>query len=193
MITISCSSTSLIVFYRICKYPNICVVMLCDHTIHESLLLYTVTGFLKYSGTSSSLFRRLRRKMMYLTHSSVTHISASSELRAVIVWHFDIQCNGTLVQMMNTDIDLGLKSSNLEVPGCGFDWSCGPQLASVNGMAESGFNGNLINDWRFKFGALWKVIPNFLFLLNFEGIIWIHQRFLCLLCACTVRECLWFL
>ena len=59
---------------------------------------------------------------------------------------------------MNPERDLDLNSSNGWSSGLGFDWSCGPQLASVNGVMIWVWRGNLMNASIFGFIVLWKAI-----------------------------------
>ena len=78
-----------------------------------------------------------------LTHSSVAYIFASAELRAVIDWRFDCQCNGPNMKIICPDINLDLKRGNRWSDGV-LERSCGPQLASV--VAVNGSRGNLMYD-----------------------------------------------
>eukprot|EP00957_Ditylum_brightwellii_P028813 2176638-Ditylum_brightwellii.AAC.1 len=46
-----------------------------------------------------------------LTHSLVAYISASAELRAVILWHFEIQCMDPLSHTKKPEMEQDLKRS----------------------------------------------------------------------------------
>ena len=67
------------------------------------------------------------------TQQSVAYISASAELRAVMVWRLDDQCSGPCNAMRWPEMDRVLKRSRscCEVAVVGVDASCGPQLASA--------------------------------------------------------------
>ena len=54
---------------------------------------------------------------------------------------------------------LNRSSSGGVFPCFGLDWSCGPQLASVNGVVVLGEIGKWRNDSRCSLGQLEKVMP----------------------------------
>ena len=67
------------------------------------------------------------------TQQSVAYISASAELRAVIVCRLDDQCSGPCKAMRWPEMDRVLKRSRsyCEFVVVGVDASCGPHLALV--------------------------------------------------------------
>ena len=64
--------------------------------------------------------------------------------------------------MRNPDNDRDLNNSSGLSFGLGVDCSCGPQIASANGVTVVGAVGNLMNDCSSVFGAEWNAIPNVL-------------------------------
>ena len=61
---------------------------------------------------------------------------------------------------MKPESDRDLKSLSGGSFGLGLDWSCGPQLASVNGVIVWFGRGNFINASIFGFFVLWNAIPS---------------------------------
>ena len=92
-----------------------------DHATHAALSLYIAVGPGMTCWTNSSSSRMFQRCCKNLVHSSVSYISASAVLRAVMVWRFETQWIGLCRQMINPESDRVLKSlSGLSV-GFGFD------------------------------------------------------------------------
>ena len=150
-----------IAFSQIWRWQRPFLVRECDHIMHAALSLYTVFSFGIRCVMPMSV-RMLCRYMRYLVHSSVVYISASAELCAVIDCRLDCQWFGPLSQMMNPESDHDLKSCNGGSFGLGFDLSCGPQLASVNGVIVWVWRGNFMNASIFGFTVLWNAIPRVL-------------------------------
>ena len=124
--------------------------------------------------------------MRYLTHSSVAQISASAELRAVMVYLLDIQCSGPLVYMMKPDRERLLKSSSGGSFGFGFDWSWGPQLASVKGVVVWGSIRNFTKEDKLLLMRLWNAIP-----MDLVPLIWRRLGVLWMLCVYVEQGGLW--
>ena len=101
-------------------------------------------------------------------HSSTAYISASVELRAVIVCLLEVQWMGPPSQMTNPEMDLDLKrSSSSCLFGFGFEASWGPQFASVKGVSLEGSMGNLTNDSSDLQSRLENRMPRFLVPLRY--------------------------
>ena len=101
-------------------------------------------------------------------HSSTAYISASVELRAVIVCLLEVQWMGPPSQMTNPEMDLDLKrSSSSCLFGFGFEASWGPQLASVKGVSFEGSMGNLTKDSSEVESRLENRMPRFLVPLRY--------------------------
>ena len=60
------------------------------------------------------------------------------------------------------DLDLNVSSSGGVLPGFTFDWSCGPQFASINAVMDFGLSRNFMNVLIFDVFELVKAIPYFL-------------------------------
>ena len=69
---------------------------------------------------------------------------------------------GPFVHSMNPDIERLLKRSRGGAFGLGFDWSCGPQLASVNGVIFVGSSGNLTKASSLELRPLVNEMPRYL-------------------------------
>ena len=134
--------------------------MLCDHLTDASLSLWILIGPLVNRLYNLRSLRRLIICRRTFVHSSTAYISASVELRAVIVWRLEHQWTGPPSQMTNPDMDLDLKRSSCSW-WCGFgvDASWGPQFASVKGVSLDGSTGNLTNDSRGLQSLLENRIP----------------------------------
>ena len=77
----------------------------------------------------------------------------------MIVCRFDIQWIGPFDHIIKPDIDRLLKSSRGGSFGFDFDWSWGPQLASVKGVMDLGLIENLANASNLKLRLLVNSIP----------------------------------
>ena len=150
------STDSLTAFSRICICLSPFVVVALDQHTHALLSLNIGVGVDNNSFDKSKPSMRYERCINCFVHSSVAYISASAELLAVIDCRLDVQCTGPPNQMRYPDIDRDLNNSNSSMfSGVGFDWSCGPQLASHIFVMVWG-SGKLRND-----SSLW-----FFMLLN---------------------------